>query len=361
MIKSYWLYNRDGYTRPLPDFQQQIVDDNPQPEILPVTLGEQADPSQKRPTGVNFQVTPSDVITVVDKTESELLSLRNVEVTDNRDRRDVKVQAWSETEANDGTEKSEKERKHRHHHRHHHENDEEGERRHRKKHRRRHRSASMEECDNIVQEIGAELNDADEDGKRKHRKHRHHHHHHRRHRSVPADGEVGQSEQTSQQQLESEENDERHHRRRHHSRRRHHRRHRSASEEGKTDMDLNPLAKKYDNEGRLPESRDDEGSINFNNNQKSRDDQNNNNNSKLFVSSQDESACVKHVKDTSKADRATGSGNGKVTFAEEELQVFTRRISRCRVGPAPDTHPVGVTAAIVSNSVSQQTTVENLE
>lgn len=36
IIKSYWLYGRDGFKGPLPDFD--ISEDDPQPKILPVTL-----------------------------------------------------------------------------------------------------------------------------------------------------------------------------------------------------------------------------------------------------------------------------------------------------------------------------------
>ncbi len=41
-MQTYWVVDQEGYTKPLPNFEELSKDDDPKPRHLPTTLGKSA-------------------------------------------------------------------------------------------------------------------------------------------------------------------------------------------------------------------------------------------------------------------------------------------------------------------------------
>ena len=245
MIKSYWLYNRDDYTRPLPDFREQTVDDIPPPQLLPVTVGQSitepsatrrahfvhaednedskaagaskdtkngekiprmtftADTDEHFPTDLD-RPTGNDVTVIVPGDSGREINSGRQRRKHSKRRHGVVVDD-SDSRRQDGD--IENDRKHRRRHRSN--NDEE-------------RSPGDEDQTRWTKE-GEEVDDRPSD-RRRHRRHRPSCRHHRRHRSADAadpDADIDES-------ADGDDNEaDRKHKPRHRRHYRHHRRHRS--------------------------------------------------------------------------------------------------------------------------------------
>jgi hypothetical protein len=244
------LYNRDGYNRPLPDFNQQIIEDVPAPELLPVTVGlpsvtsSQADLMPKRAhfeatDNLNQAESDEDIAATAPAPAPALATNREIEIRiaepklvkhQSARRKNNNVGPEVERAATDGEAVTQErvmrnKQRHRHHHHHH--------RRHRH-HNHRDRDDDDDDDDDDNGPRAADTDDVDgERGRKKH--HKKHCHRHRSHGDVsgddtPTETNVDGCEEHDDDTSRHKHRHHRHHHR-HHRHRHHHHRHRSADDD----------------------------------------------------------------------------------------------------------------------------------